>query len=255
MCISVTAFGPDFLPAGYTNYGRGCNIAAPGGDLWVGALKEEDNISQILSTGLSEISSDYIWMQGSSMACPHVSGVAALGVSYAGMLGKKFTDNEFKTMLLTSVNDINQYMTEGGKSFKDMWINMQTYHNRMGTGAIDAWKLLMQIEGTPSAMVQAGKKTQVDLSEYFGEGAADLTYLGVEIDDETKKTLGLASNPKVTDGVLEIVCMKTGSAKIKVSAIAGGVQLGGGSNIGGTEITREISIISRGVHSTNGGWF
>jgi hypothetical protein len=136
-----------------------------------------------------------------------------------------------------------------------MWINMQTYHNRMGTGAIDAWKLLMQIEGTPSAMVQAGKKTQVDLSEYFGEGAADLTYLGVEIDDEAKKTLGLASNPKVADGVLEIVCMKNGSAKIKVSAIAGGVQLGGGSNIGGTEITREISIISRGVHSTNGGWF
>lgn len=255
MCISVTAFGPDFLPAGYTNYGRGCNIAAPGGDLWVGALKEEDNISQILSTGLSEISGDYIWMQGSSMACPHMSGVAALGVSYAGKLGKKFTDNEFKTLLLTSVNDINQFLTEGGKSFKDMWINMQTYHNRMGTGAIDAWKLLMQIEGTPSAMVQAGKKTLVDLSEYFGEGAADLTYLGVEIDDEAKKTLGLASNPKVTDGVLEIVCMKTGSAKIKVSAIAGGVQLGGGNNIGGTEITREISIISRGVHSTNGGWF
>ena len=57
------------------------------------------------------------------------------------------------------------------------------------------------------------------------------------------------------DGVLEIVCMKNGSAKIKVSAIAGGVQLGEGNNIGGTEITREISIISRGVCSTNGGWF
>ena len=95
----------------------------------------------------------------------------------------------------------------------------------------------------------------MDLSEYFGEGAADLTYLAVEIDEEAKKTLGLASNPKITDGVLDIVCMKNGSAKIRISAIAGGVQLGGGNNIGGTEITREISIISRGVYSTNGGWF
>ncbi|MGN1212344.1 MAG: S8 family serine peptidase [Candidatus Cryptobacteroides sp.] len=31
-CISVTALGPDGLPAAYTNYGLGCNIAAPGGD-------------------------------------------------------------------------------------------------------------------------------------------------------------------------------------------------------------------------------
>ena len=95
----------------------------------------------------------------------------------------------------------------------------------------------------------------MDLSEYFGEGAADLTYLAVEIDEEAKKTLGLASNPKIADGMLDIVCMKNGSAKIRISAIAGGVQLGGGNNIGGTEITREISIISRGVYSTNGGWF
>ena len=66
-CISVTALGADYLPAGYSNYGRGCNIAAPGGDFWIGAAKEEDNISQILSTCISEVSSEYAWMQGSSM--------------------------------------------------------------------------------------------------------------------------------------------------------------------------------------------
>ena len=53
----------------------------------------------------------------------------------------------------------------------------------------------------------------------------------------------------------ETKCDKCGSAKIKISAIAGGGQLGGGNNIGGTEISREISILSRGVSSTNGGWF
>lgn len=253
-CISVTAIGPDFLPAGYTNYGRGCNIAAPGGDFWIGAKNEEDNRSQILSTCISEVADDYAWMQGSSMACPHMSGVAALGVSYAGKLGKKFTSEEFTALLLTSVNDINQYLTEGIKPFKDLTISLKAYNKRMGTGAIDAWKLLMQIEGTPSVTVKAGETCTIDLKQFFGESAKDITYLDVTFDDDAKKTLGLASKPKVKSGTLEIVCMKNGSAKVKVSAIAGGGQLGGGNNIGGSEISREISIISRGVYSSNGGW-
>ena len=254
-CISVTALGPDYLPAGYTNYGRGCNIAAPGGDYYIGAKNEADNKSQILSTCISEVSDDYAWMQGSSMACPHMSGVAALGVSYAGKLGKKFTSEEFTSILLTSVNDINQYLAGGGiKPYGGMTFSLKTYHKRMGTGAIDAWKLLMQIEGTPSVMVKTGETCTVDLKQFFGESAADITYLDVTYDDEAKKTLGFASAPKVKNGALEIVCMKNGSAKVKVSAIAGGGQLGGGNNIGGSEIAREISIISRGVYSSNGGW-
>ena len=254
LCISVTALGPDYLPAPYTNYGRGCNIAAPGGDYWIGSAIEAENRSQILSTCISEVSDDYAWMQGSSMACPHMSGVAALGISYAGKLGKKFTSEEFTSMLLTSVNDINQFLTDGVKTIADQSIPLKVYNKRMGTGAIDAWKLLMNIEGTPSAMVQTGKTCSVDLKQYFGESAADITYLDVEFDDEARKTLGLASKPTVKKGVLEITCMKNGSAKVKVSAIAGGGQLGGGNNIGGSEIAREISIISRGVYSSNGGW-
>ena len=254
ICVSVTALGPDYLPTGYTNYGRGCNIAAPGGDFWIGNPVEANNKSQILSTCISEVSSDYAWMQGSSMACPHVSGVAALGVSYAGKLGKKFSAEEFTSLLLTSVNDINQYLNDGIKPVGDYTFNLKPYNKRMGTGAIDAWKLLMQIEGTASVMVQTGVACSINLNEYFGESYDDLTYLRVEVDDEAKKTLGLASNPKVKSGVLNLVCMKNGSAKVKVYAIAGGGQLGGGNNIGGTEISREISIISRGVYSSNGGW-
>jgi hypothetical protein len=158
------------------------------------------------------------------------------------------------TVLLTSVNDINQFLTDGVKTIADQSIQLKVYNKRMGTGAIDAWKLLMNIEGTPSVMVQAGQSCSVDLKQYFGESAADITYLDVEFDDEARKALGLASKPTVKKGVLEIKCMKNGSAKVKVSAIAGGGQLGGGNNIGGSEIAREISIISRGVYSSNGGW-
>ena len=256
LCVSVTALGADYLPAGYTNYGRGCNIAAPGGDFWIGSYKEEENISQILSTCISEVASDYAWMQGSSMACPHVSGVAALGVSYAGKLGKKFSGEEFTALLLTSVNDINQLIAEADvKPFGNYSFILKPYRKRMGTGAIDAWKLLMQIEGTPSVMIKSGVTSNISLEEFFGEAYDDLTYLRVEIDDEAKKTLGLASNPRVENGVLTIACMKNGSAKIRVYAIAGGTQVSDGNNMGGTEISREISIISRGVYSENGGWF
>ena len=255
MCISVTAFGPDYLPAGYTNYGRGCNIAAPGGDFWVGGYPEESNISQILSTCISEVAADYVWMQGTSMACPHVTGVAALGVSYAGKLGKKFSDNEFRDMLLTSVTDINQHLTEGVKPHGEYsTISIADYRNRMGTGAIDAWKLLMQIEGTPSVTVQTGKTCEVALNEYFGDGYANLTYLNIEFTDEAKKALGFATTPRIENGKLVIACTKVGSAKIKIHAIAGGKNLSDGSGIGGTEIIREISIVSRGVYSNNGGW-
>jgi hypothetical protein len=154
-------------------------------------------------------------------------------------------------LLLTSVNDINGYITTGYRTD----IDLKQYNKRMGTGAIDAWMLLMQIEGTPSLMVRAGKPCSVNLKEYFGDAADDITYLNVEVSDEARSTLGLTATPKVKAGVLEITTTKIGSAKIKISAIAGGGQLGGGNNIGGSEISREVSIVSRGVTSSNGGWF
>lgn len=253
ICVSVTAYGPDYLPTGYTNYGRGCNIAAPGGDYSIG-----NSVSQILSTCIKEVvGDDYAWMEGTSMACPHVSGVAALGISYAAKIGKKFEDDDYRHTLLTAVNDINSLMLEGTKPYNGVAdaVVLKNYHKRMGTGALDTWRLFMLIEGTPSVQVTAGERCSVDLKEYFGGSATDITYRGIEVSDEAREALGIKGDPKMDKGLLVIRCDKCGSAKIKISAIAGGGQLGGGNNIGGTEITREVSIISRGVSSTNGGWF
>ena len=253
ICVSVTAYGPDYLPTGYTNYGRGCNIAAPGGDYSIG-----NSVSQILSTCIKDaVGDDYAWMEGTSMACPHVSGVAALGISYAAKIGKKFEGDDYRHTLLTAVNDINSMMLEGTKPYNGVAdaVVLKNYHKRMGTGALDTWRLFMLIEGTPSVQVTAGERCSVDLKEYFGGSATDITYRGIEVSDEAREALGIKGDPKMDKGLLVIRCDKCGSAKIKISAIAGGGQLGGGNNIGGTEITREVSIISRGVSSTNGGWF
>ena len=87
----------------------------------------------MLSTLVSEVSdTEYGYMQGTSMACPHVSGVAALGLSYALAKGKHYTREEFVSMLLTSVNDIDARLegtkTSGGK------LNLEEYRGKMGTG-------------------------------------------------------------------------------------------------------------------------
>ena len=272
--ISVTALGPDYLPAvNYTNYGPGCNIAAPGGDFYIGNISNfQDNRSRVLSTFVNTVTDanlgtsghDYVYMQGTSQACPGVSGVAALGLSYAHKLGKKFSRDEFVSMLLTSVNDLDERLTDnslkisGYRNGAETYLDLGLYRGKMGTGAVDAWKFLMAIEGTPTLTVQVAdensKAKRYDVSSYFGGSASNLTYLSVECDQATKDALGLTADPEMKYGKLSINPTKVGSGKVTVTAIAGGENLGGLEQIGGMEITRTISIMSRGVVSDNGGW-
>lgn len=252
--ISVTAFGPDYLPAYYTNYGPGCNIAAPGGDYYI---SRDYTSSMVLSTMPSELNSgsspDYGYMQGTSMACPHVSGIAALGLSRALDTDKSFTLDEFKAMLLTSVNDLYTGFN-GTKDGATGLMRLSNYRNQMGTGAIDAYQFLMQIEGTPCLRAQVGTQQLLALSSFFGQGSESLTYTDVTMTQEAMDKLGVTGKPSIEDGKLKIQCSKPGVAHISITAIAGGSNLGGGDAIGGQAITKEFAIIARGVDTSNGGW-
>ena len=90
--VAVGAIAPDFTRAYYSNYGDWVDIAAPGGSVYY-------DQGQVLSTTPGDT---YGLMQGTSMACPHVSGVAALLVSYYG--GPGFTNEMLKTRLLEGAN-------------------------------------------------------------------------------------------------------------------------------------------------------
>lgn len=296
--ISVSAFGPDLLPTNYTDYGPGCNITAPGGE-----MGQIDTFrSLVLSTVPVEVTSKfdgqegtgfkYGYMQGTSMACPHVSGVVALALSYAKKLGKTFTRDEFKQILLSSTNDIDEKIskqssksyfnvnfTEDGKKYYYPAANplsMAPFYHQMGTGAVDAWRMMMHIEGTTCLPAQVGKKQWLTLDSALGSSSVSLTYLDVEVDEATVRDLGLQKlTPKKTDGVngtpvpleecyayeqfgrLYIHPTKVGSGYVRIKLVGGGGHIGGGDNPpGGMELVREVSIIAREGGSINGegGW-
>ena len=101
--------------------------------------KSHNTYCQVLST-VPEANGEpgYGWLEGTSMSTPHVSGVAALGLSYARKLGKKFSREEFVSMLLTSVNDIDRYFVGTKPLAATGTMNLADYVGKMGTGAVDA---------------------------------------------------------------------------------------------------------------------
>lgn len=91
--IAVASVGADFNKAYYSDYGDWIDVAAPGGDMKKGTA--------VVST-LS--GSQYGRMQGTSMACPHVSGVAALILSKFGGMG--FTRDMLWNRLVNTTNSV-----------------------------------------------------------------------------------------------------------------------------------------------------
>lgn len=123
--LSVAAIGPDYRKAYYSNYGDWVDISAPGGDANDGAT--------IYST-LTNSSGKYGYMQGTSMACPHVTGVAALVVSRLG--GPGFTRQQLIDVLL---NSSNQALYDYNSSYK----------GKLGSGMVDAGAAVSLTDETP----------------------------------------------------------------------------------------------------------
>ena len=199
-CISVSAIAADFTPSSYTNYGAEITLCAPGGDGdYYGTPGKADDLTNwegdtqglILSTAIKNGQPAYAYMEGTSMACPHVSGVAALGLSYAVKERRHFKAAEFKELMIQTANS-EFYNHYDEKVEKVYYYNHSTFgapatrmelisrKGKMGK-LVDATALIGAISNkgvdmkVPNVYVATGKEASIDLSRYF-KAEAGWTY-------------------------------------------------------------------------------
>ena len=195
--VSVAATAPDYTPAVYTNYGPGTTICAPGGDqdyyFEYGEGLNKGSIGCVLSTlpynvtGTASPLAGYGYMEGTSMACPHVSGVVALGLSYAANLHKHVKAEEVKELLHSTARPIEQYWNldtpkEFYKFVTDLSevhlssMNLKDYRGKMGSGQVDAHAFLQAIAGVgvdmtfPNLFIALDGQVTIAPAMYFKNG-------------------------------------------------------------------------------------
>ena len=227
-CVSVSSLAADFTPACYTDFGSLVTLSAPGGDLEyyskIGEQEDEywaettEQKGAVLSTMIKNGQPAYGYMEGTSMACPHVSGVAALGLAYAAKTNRHYRAADFVALMKKSVKELDSHYQNGAT--KTYYMNHTTvgaspeivqlskYIGKMGAGLIDAAQLLNNIKNKelssdmklPNVYVGIEKTVSLNLAAYFAgqtEGfscsVANNGVASASVDGKTLIVKGLAA--------------------------------------------------------------
>ena len=229
-CVSVSSLAADYTPACYTDFGSLVTLSAPGGDLEyyskIGEQEDEywaetETTKQkgaVLSTMIKNGRPAYGYMEGTSMACPHVSGVAALGLAYAAKTNRHYRAADFVALMKKSVKELDSHYQNGAT--KTYYMNHTTvgaspeivqlskYIGKMGAGLIDAAQLLNNIKNKelssdmklPNVYVGIEKTYTLNLAPYFAgqtEGfscsVANGSVASASVDGKTLTVKGIAA--------------------------------------------------------------
>ncbi len=144
--FAVAALGANYVRSYFTSFGEWVDISAPGGDA---------NRSVYILSTLPD--NKYGNMQGSSMAAPHVTGVAALLVSHYGVGRKGFTRDKLIYLLQSTAN--RRALEENG-----------SYATKLGAGLVDAYAALT------AETSDVAPNPVMDLSAQARSNCLDLTW-------------------------------------------------------------------------------
>lgn len=186
--VAVSSVNRNKALAYYSNYGNWVDVAAPGGETSGGSAN--GILSTLGDDSSGSISYTYGFYQGTSMAAPHVAGIAALMKAYANFKSLTLTPAVFDSKLASG--DLTDDIGTAGKD------------NSFGYGLINASKSLVSsglvldippvIVVSPSSADLGGSTTSKTITVSNGSsGPSEGPLNGVTVSTDGSSWLGVSS--------------------------------------------------------------
>ena len=181
--IAVASYTADFSRASYANLGTWVDILAPGGAVTphirtgilstVPATFIKHNENGLIGANYMFPGHDdlYAFAQGTSMATPHMTGVAALIVSQYGGRGTQFTTDDLEERIFTALKGVSPEQENPSPNLA----------GKMGVGYIDAGLAM----GAQETLAPVAASLQVKNVNYYD---ANISWTVTKDEDSPGKT-------------------------------------------------------------------